>query len=249
MLTVSSGLFPIQLGLWQLASAAEHDDEILSNPAARPYTAEVDAALRPHADTLEALFKWEPGQQTHLMSTDVPVLRLVQSNQRSNISAERIGVVPFIGNLDLDTWAQIHNWIDVNIPGAHSSRQIWIGRYLVAHAITLLLVARMRSDDPEVHEDEGELLERAWQVQTGSILKDDELVPVDVDAECIRAFERRLFEISMAAGEAGFYQWGLDAGDHQDGWDPYNHIPSDWNVGDMYPDDMEELLQVCGGVA
>ncbi|RPD52542.1 hypothetical protein L227DRAFT_468077, partial [Lentinus tigrinus ALCF2SS1-6] len=53
-----------------------------------------------------------------------------------------------------------------------------------------------------------------------------------------------MFERSAAAGIAGWYQWGLDAGDHQDGWDPYNEIPDSWNLGDFYPDDPEELLEV-----
>ncbi|KAG1778197.1 hypothetical protein EV702DRAFT_968573, partial [Suillus placidus] len=31
------------------------------------------------------------------------------------------------------------------------------------------------------------------------------------------------------SGSAGNYQWGLDAGSHQDGWDPYAGLPSHWN--------------------
>ena len=30
--------------------------------------------------------------------------------------------------------------------------------------------------------------------------------------------------ISARAGIAGNYQWGLDGGDHQEGWNPYNDI-------------------------
>jgi hypothetical protein len=29
----------------------------------------------------------------------------------------------------------------------------------------------------------------------------------------------------LATGE---YQWGLDAGDHQDAWNPYNGLPCHW---------------------
>ena len=53
-----------------------------------------------------------------------------------------------------------------------------------------------------------------------------------------------MFEQSAAAGEAGWYQWGLDAGDHQENWDPYSKVPGDWNIGDFYPEDNEELLEV-----
>ncbi|KAG2341399.1 hypothetical protein BDR05DRAFT_888265, partial [Suillus weaverae] len=47
----------------------------------------------------------------------------------------------------------------------------------------------------------------------------------------------------------GNYQWGLDAGSHQDGWDPYAGLPShrnneDRNEGD--PDyDENELEVLC----
>jgi hypothetical protein len=36
-----------------------------------------------------------------------------------------------------------------------------------------------------------------------------------------------MFERSARAGAAGHYQWGSDAGSHQDGWDPYEGLPPD----------------------
>ncbi|KAG1765239.1 hypothetical protein EDD22DRAFT_755237, partial [Suillus occidentalis] len=54
----------------------------------------------------------------------------------------------------------------------------------------------------------------------------------DVDLECLSVFEQRLFEKSAQSGSAGNYQWGLDAGNHQDGWDPYAGLPSYWNHND-----------------
>ncbi|KAF8200974.1 hypothetical protein BJ912DRAFT_843887, partial [Pholiota molesta] len=44
-----------------------------------------------------------------------------------------------------------------------------------------------------------------------------------------------VFERSAGAGAAGHYQWGLDAGSHQDGWDSYAGLPPEW-----YHDDREE---------
>ncbi|KAI0684260.1 hypothetical protein BC835DRAFT_1293395, partial [Cytidiella melzeri] len=43
---------------------------------------------------------------------------------------------------------------------------------------------------------------------------------------------------------AGWYQWGLDAGEHQESWDPYAGLPSHWNHGDFYPDNEDEVLKV-----
>lgn len=185
---------------------------------------------------------WEPGDNIDLDPADVPVLRWVASKQHSSISAERTGIVPFVGNLDIDTRAQVHNWIDTQIPGANKKRHLWIGRYLVAHAITLLLAYRMRPEDKP--ENEHHLLQQSWEVQVNTNFEDLPLQLADVDGECIRALERRMFEQSEAAGLAGFYQWGLDAGDHQNAWDPYANIPHDWNAGDLYPADMDELLVV-----
>ncbi|KAI9063332.1 hypothetical protein FKP32DRAFT_1543201, partial [Trametes sanguinea] len=54
----------------------------------------------------------------------------------------------------------------------------------------------------------------------------------DVDRECLRFFEQRLFERSKAAGVAGYFQWGLDAGDLQDDWVPYDGYYG-WAVGDF----------------
>ena len=44
-----------------------------------------------------------------------------------------------------------------------------------------------------------------------------------------------MFECSQAAGFAGEYQWGLDTGDHQDAWNPYDGISEHW----IYPDRLE----------
>ncbi|EGO03967.1 hypothetical protein SERLA73DRAFT_175673 [Serpula lacrymans var. lacrymans S7.3] len=37
-----------------------------------------------------------------------------------------------------------------------------------------------------------------------------------------------MFEVSSQVVTAGYYQWGLDAGEHQDNWDPYANLPSYW---------------------
>ena len=72
-----------------------------------------------------------------------------------------------------------------------------------------------------------ELLERAWEIQANG---DAELLwqEVDVERECLTKLEEEMFERSRAAGIAGEYQWGLDAGDHQDTWNPYDGLPDYW---------------------
>ncbi|CAA7263522.1 unnamed protein product [Cyclocybe aegerita] len=51
----------------------------------------------------------------------------------------------------------------------------------------------------------------------------------------------RAWERSERAGVAGHYQWGLDSGDHQGGWDPYQGLPYHWNRGDR--DGSEDEMQ------
>ena len=159
----------------------------------------------------------------------------------SSIGAERVGVVPFVGDLDFATRAQIHNWIFENVPGANKAFHQWVGRYVVAHAVTLFLAYRLQSEDQP--EDQQELLSRAWRVQVCAESMGDRHEAVDVDLECLSHFERRIFECSEEAGEAGFEQWGLDAGDHQDAWNPYQDLPADWEDG-WRPEDAEEILEV-----
>lgn len=79
-----------------------------------------------------------------------------------------------------------------------------------------------------------ELLRQAWEVQfTGTTSR---LIDVDVEKECLERLEEDMFEVSFRAGIAGYYQWGLDSG-HHDNWDPYYYLPADWNVGDYLGDE------------
>ena len=192
--------------------------------------------------TLIDLLAWKPGQETQLDPAQIPVLGFVIENQMSKIEALKAGVVPLSGDLDVITHAQVHNWIYVNVPGAQTTFHDWVAKHLVAHAITLLLAKRLRSDtDPEA-EAEHSLILRAWEVQLGSHELGDRSTGQDVDLECLREFESRIFDATEEAGKAGYYQWGLDAGDHQDVWDPYDGVPEDLRT--WHPEDDEELLEV-----
>ena len=72
-----------------------------------------------------------------------------------------------------------------------------------------------------------ELMEMAWEIQVNgdvNVLWQE----VDVERECLAKLEEEMFERSKAAGIAGEYQWGLDAGDHQDAWNLYDGLLSHW---------------------
>ncbi|KAF8886612.1 hypothetical protein CPB84DRAFT_1816710 [Gymnopilus junonius] len=49
------------------------------------------------------------------------------------------------------------------------------------------------------------------------------------ETECLYILEEEMFEVLTRAGKAGFFQWGLDAGHHQDGWDVYANLPPQFN--------------------
>ncbi|KAJ7589244.1 hypothetical protein C8J56DRAFT_1048882 [Mycena floridula] len=46
---------------------------------------------------------------------------------------------------------------------------------------------------------------------------------IDVDCKAIQALEEAMFTDSANAGKAG-YQWGLNAGPHQEGWKPWHDM-------------------------
>jgi len=62
---------------------------------------------------------------------------------------------------------------------------------------------------------------------------------VDVEHECLGRLEEEMFECSQVAGIAGDYQWGLDAGDYQDLWNPYAGLPDHWSHADRPESDDE----------
>jgi hypothetical protein len=84
-------------------------------------------------------------------------------------------------------------------------------------------------------EQEQYILSQAWDSQMRRVADDTTIA--DVDLECLNSLERRMFEVSKAAGRAGYWQWGLDVGDHQEGWDLYGNLPAEWHHNDAPLDD------------
>lgn len=163
-------------------------------------------------------------------------------NHKSKLPALQAGLVPLSDDLDTISHAQVHNWIWLNVPGAKSTFHEWVAKQVVGHAITLLLAQRLRSETNPEGEEESSLIQRAWNVQLKSGDMGKKITSQDVDLECLRDFERRIFDATKQAGQAGYFQWGLDAGDHQEAWDPYDSVPEDWKG--WMPEDDEVWLEV-----
>ncbi len=113
----------------------------------------------------------------------------------------------------------------------------------IAHAHTVFLANQLKTKGGAKRAGltQGQLLDKAWEVQTFSS-QQDLFLDVDIERECLMAFEELLFERSSRAGVAGNCQWGLDVGEHQGGWDPYIGLPSTWNHEDR--DESEGEVEV-----
>ena len=115
-----------------------------------------------------------------------------------------------------------------------------MGLLPMAHAITVFISYQLSKGKCVGTEYlTSERLQEAWTNQkTLSII-----LAKDVDRKCLELLEERMFERSAEAGIAGNKQWGLDAGDHQQHWDPYVALPDDWDHRDRCQDnDPKEFL-------
>ncbi|KAJ7573192.1 hypothetical protein C8J56DRAFT_1066735 [Mycena floridula] len=127
--------------------------------------------------------------------------------------------------------AAVNNWFDQNIKHAEKLRHIWMGgKFPILHAFTLLLVHRFRPihiqlrdcpPDDQPPDQELFLVQKAWEIQMDGNCRVPTMA-IDVDCEAIQALEEAMFTDSADAGKAGYCQWGLDAGPHQEGWKPWH---------------------------
>lgn len=79
-----------------------------------------------------------------------------------------------------------------------------LGTAVLAHAITIFILGDRNLQS----------LAQAFEVQTR---RSPSYAAVDIDRECLSILEVRLFN-------TGEEDWGLDAGEHQDGWNPYDGV-------------------------
>ncbi|KAF9236619.1 hypothetical protein BU15DRAFT_63878 [Melanogaster broomeanus] len=217
----------IRLGYWVHAWDVPIDEDILLRFQEVSYPVNIHEMLSRYIPELQALLE-NPAPDAH------PHLPVTQYLLRKGQPPDSSGSYPikYCGDLTLVECAQITKWFFDHVPGAQGTVHMWLGSVPLAHALTLVIAQRQLS--PMLHLQEGEelttTLQAAWEYlinQTGKARE-----AIDVNRECLLAFEERLFEDSLAAGIAGNQQWGLDAGEHQDHWHPYWGMPSQWNVED-----------------
>ena len=193
-------------------------EDILSDPSSVPYTPEIHDALAPSIKVLRDVLL-NPEDQD---AKSVPAKKWLESQGKD----VRKGIVPFAGNLSVIERAKLGNWFEVHIAARDPSlRRHWLGLLPFVHMCTLWLVSLIRKHKGELQkfniENDEEVLEVAWKEQMTyspeKIWKDR----IDIDKESLQRLEEEMFERSVLAGIAGNFQWGLDAGDHQGGWNPY----------------------------
>jgi hypothetical protein len=225
-----NNLWAFKLGRWKHAHEIETSEDILANPASIPYTNEVDDILSPFKKILTNLLNCKPKD---LKNETIPARLWLESTNRPLLST----LVPYVGSLSLEERAQIANWFDCHI--THNDKKLrlsWLGYLPLAHAYTLFIAHRLKSDPKMKKLKIKDLLLRAWEVQfTGT---PERLVDIDIERDCLEQLEEEMFEVSIRAGIAGNYQWGLDSGYHDD-WNPYAQLPAGWNVADYVGDDEE----------
>ncbi|KAF8962433.1 hypothetical protein BDZ97DRAFT_1759284 [Flammula alnicola] len=215
----------IRLGQWKHANEIKTSEDILADPSTIPFREEVDTVLSPFKRLLKNLLTCGPND---LKKETIPAKAWLESIKKP------IGMtlIPYSGALSIVERAQIANWLLICIS---KDAHLWLGRLPLAHAFTIYIAEHLKKDPKMNALGREELLEKAWEVQftgTPSMLTD-----VDIERECLDRLEAEMFEVSEEAGVAGHYQWGLDAGDHQD-WDPYAGM-QDLNRGDHPGSDAE----------
>ena len=139
-----------------------------------------------------------------------------------------------------------------HIPAGKDTFHKWMTHSPWAHAITLVIAARHHAELLQKAQQsrkaevtlEQQIINEAWSYQISERGRDQASGAVDVDRECVAALEVGMFMRSASAGKAGYHQWGLDAGDHQDQWWPWNNLESGWHNPDAAASD-EDLLKVC----
>ncbi|KAF5358855.1 hypothetical protein D9757_013954 [Collybiopsis confluens] len=206
----------IRLGFWKRACLVDGEADSRSLEYLKP-TSEIDQALRPHKDIL-----------TRLMLNPKSVKERIPAREWIRESKRTLKAIPLTGGLTCDDCTRINSWFTEKIPQAKGKEHLRVDALPIAHARTLVLVHRHQEEFTENTDvgDSGGVVQRAFDrlnEWTGKSIdgKDKLFEACDVDLEALRILERLIFDISASAGEAGNQQWGLDAGAHQQNWNPW----------------------------
>lgn len=167
--------------------------------------------LMPHKHTLMEMIT----NSKDLRHADIPVLSYLGTTSKGTDSISLPGPVPLFEQARIANW--LYNLVIsvLRAPGTvpvvpdiashHQSNSIQlliVGTAVLAHAITIY-ISRTKVLP----------LQQAFTIQ----LRGMSFKVIDVDHECLTLLERRMFSY-------GDEIWGIDAGNHQDGWDPYDGV-------------------------
>lgn len=226
-----------QLGKWKHACEIENSEDILADPSRIPYTLEIDTILSPFKDILTKLTMFELDS---LADKIIPAKTWLENTKKPL----RTTLIPHVGSLSILERARIANWFDTHITLKDKELRLsWLGFLPHAHAHTLYIAHSLASEPKMKNLGPSELLKHAWEVQFTA--QPARLVDVDVEKECLSRLEEEMFEVSARADIAGYHQWGLDAGHHQDNWEPYSSLQWLWNKEDhSFGDDDDSYIQV-----
>ncbi|KAG1777063.1 hypothetical protein EV702DRAFT_970383 [Suillus placidus] len=248
-----AGRRAVRFGQWTHAHDVPVGEDIIYSFHDTPYPSETDTILAPHKSTIQHLISVPRLEDIQ----HLPVGRHLQQQGRK-VSLTGGYTVKYCGDLTAVQQAQVAHWIFDNIEEARETVVQWLGCAPFAHALSIMLAHHKRSileadadypRDGTMEAQDEFILDTAWMTLLKETGSSTDVIHTDVDLECLSVFEHRLFEKSARSGSAGNYQWGLDAGNHQDDWDPYAGLLSHWNHEDRNegdPDyDENELEVLC----
>ncbi|KAH6889065.1 hypothetical protein BKA70DRAFT_1541345 [Coprinopsis sp. MPI-PUGE-AT-0042] len=257
-----AGRRSIRLGRWARTCDLLTTEDILADPSLIPYTEEIGKALEGRRHELQYLLNLDLTSDAEVNPPNGSVIP-AEEYARAMLSLPKKPNLPpvarelyFSGTLTVEDRAGVANWVERHVAGGDTLRRPhWFGKVTLAHAFTLLITYRLGEllDSPKAAQrhqlplpahlthqsSHTEIVNAAWTLLRTPSEIDTPWKNVDVDRECLQNFEERLFERSWAAGRAGNQQWGLNAGTHQDRWNPYLRLPLSWNHEDQDYSDSE----------
>jgi len=151
-------------------------------------------------------------------------------------------LIPHVGTLSVVERAQIANWFEAHISQNKKVRIAWLGFLPIAHAHTLFIAYRMTKNPTFKMYCETEIVQKAWEAQLTSV--PSILREVDVDKDCLASLEEEMFEKTDRTGVSGNWQWGLDVGHHQGGWDPSFGVPASWDGKERVGSESERKVRL-----
>lgn len=170
-----------------------------------PPSDRVRTALQSHISVLRCLTSKMPIKKLILAEPSVADLPVIMHERKNG----KLPPAAYLGNLHHQDVAGICYWLSVNVaddPSAFMHRPYY-------HAVCLVLALHNNIS-----------ASNAWQkyqvecsgTQSG----------IDAFQFSLSLLETKMFDQSQRLGTVALSQWGLDAGDHQQRWNPYAYGPT-----------------------